>query len=34
MDERSSWMTVLITIAVDWRLVVAFVVLLLVLLLR
>lgn len=34
MDERSSWMRVLITIAVDWRFVVALVVLALLLLLR
>ena len=34
MDEKSSWMRVLITVAVDWRFVVALVVLLLVLLLN
>jgi hypothetical protein len=33
MDEKSSWMRVLITIAVDWRFVVAIVILLLTLLL-
>lgn len=34
MDEKSSWMRVLITIAVDWRLVLALVALVLLLLLR
>jgi len=34
MDEKSSWMRVAITIAVDWRFVLALVVLVLALLLR
>jgi len=34
MDEKSSWMRVLITIAVDWRFVVALVALALLLLFR
>jgi len=34
MDEKSSWMRVLITVAVDWRLVVALVILALLLLLK
>ncbi len=34
MDEKSSWMRVLITIAVDWRFVMAVGVLVLLLLLR
>jgi hypothetical protein len=34
MDEKSSWMRVLITIAVDWRFVMALVVLVLLLLIR
>jgi len=34
MDEKSSWMRVLITVAVDWRLVIALVALALLLLLR
>ncbi len=33
MDEKSSWMRVIITIAVDWRFVIAVVVLVLMLLL-
>jgi hypothetical protein len=33
MDEKSSWMRVIITIAVDWRFVMALVVLALLLLL-
>ena len=34
MDEKSSWMRVLITIAVDWRFVIALATLALLLLLR
>ena len=34
MDEKSSWMRALITIAVDWRFVVALVALALLLLLK
>jgi hypothetical protein len=34
MDERSSWMRVAITIAVDWRFVMAIAVLVLALLLK
>jgi hypothetical protein len=34
MDDKSSWMRVLITIAVDWRFVMAVVILTLLLLLR
>jgi hypothetical protein len=34
MDERSSWMRVAITIAIDWRFVMALVILVLALLLR
>lgn len=34
MDEKSSWMRVLITIAVDWRFVVALAAVVLLLLLR
>jgi len=34
MDEKSSWMRVAITIAVDWRFIIAVVVLVLLLLLR
>jgi hypothetical protein len=32
MDEKSSWMRVLITIAIDWRFVIALVILVLALL--
>jgi hypothetical protein len=34
MDEKSSWMRVAITIAVDWRFLMALVILVLLLLLR
>jgi hypothetical protein len=34
LDEKSSWMRVIITIAVDWRLVLALVILALLLLLK
>jgi hypothetical protein len=34
MDERSSWKRVAITIAIDWRFIIAVVVLVLALLLR
>jgi hypothetical protein len=34
MDEKSSWMRVLVTVAVDWRLILALVFLVLVLLLK
>jgi hypothetical protein len=34
MDEKSSWMRVLITVAVDWRFVLALVILALLLLLK
>jgi hypothetical protein len=34
MDEKSSWMRVAITIAIDWRLITALIVLVLALLLR
>ena len=34
MDEKSSWMRVAITIAIDWRFVVALVILALALLLK
>jgi len=34
MDEKSSWMRVAITIAIDWRFIIAIVVLVLALLLR
>ena len=34
MDEKSSWMRVAITIAIDWRFVTALVILVLALLLR
>jgi hypothetical protein len=34
LDERSSWMRVAITIAIDWRFVTAFVILVLALLMR
>jgi len=34
MDEKSSWMRVAITIAIDWRFVIALIVLVLALLMR
>jgi hypothetical protein len=34
LDERSSWMRVLITIAIDWRFVTALVILVLALLMK
>ena len=34
MDERSSWMQVVVTIAIDWRFVMALVILFLALLLK
>jgi hypothetical protein len=34
MDEKSSWMRVLITIAIDWRFVIALVILVLALLVK
>ena len=34
MDEKSSWMRVAITVAVDWRFIVALVILVLALLLK
>lgn len=34
MDEKSSWMRVLVTVAVDWRFVVALAAVVLLLLLR
>ncbi len=34
MDDKSSWMRVLITVAVDWRLVLALVALVLLLLVK
>ena len=34
MDEKSSWMRVAITVAIDWRFITALVVLVLALLLR
>jgi hypothetical protein len=34
VDEKSSWMRVLVTVAIDWRLVAALVVLVLTLLLK
>jgi hypothetical protein len=34
MDERSSWMQVVVTIAIDWRFVMALVILVLALLLK
>jgi hypothetical protein len=34
MDERSSWMRLLITVAIDWRFVIALVLLVLALLVK
>jgi hypothetical protein len=34
MDEKSSWMRVVVTIAIDWRFIMALVVLVLALLLK
>jgi hypothetical protein len=34
MDEKSSWMRVLVTIAIDWRFVIALIILALLLLVK